>query len=126
MRGRPFGRTPGDDDRPDLGIYLAGRDPGPQPWDHRWIPWRDFWLPADRGACVEVLRDALGRSGSIRVEVACRGGRGRTGAALGIMAILDGVDPGEAQGWVRRHYDRRAIETPWQRRWLRRMEVGDD
>ena len=33
--------------------------------------------------------------------------------------VLDGVPPGEAVAYVREHYDRRAVETPWQRRYVK-------
>ncbi|HSR27883.1 MAG TPA: protein phosphatase, partial [Actinomycetes bacterium] len=56
-----------------------------------------------------------------RVEVACRGGVGRTGTALAALAVLDGLHPRQAVAWVRGHYHRRAVETPWQRRWLRNL-----
>jgi protein-tyrosine phosphatase len=55
------------------------------------------------------------------VEVACGGGRGRTGTALACLAVLDGVPAHEAVGYVRAHYDARAVETPWQRRYVRRF-----
>jgi protein-tyrosine phosphatase len=50
--------------------------------------------------------------------VACGGGIGRTGTALAALAVLDGLTPREALRWVRAGYHRRAVETPWQRRWL--------
>ena len=53
-----------------------------------------------------------------RVEIACGGGRGRTGTALACMAVLDGVPRDEAVTYVREHYDARAVETPWQRRYV--------
>jgi protein-tyrosine phosphatase len=53
-----------------------------------------------------------------RVEVACSGGQGRTGTALACLAIIDGVLPADAVAYVRRHYNRRAVETPWQRRYV--------
>lgn len=56
-----------------------------------------------------------------RVQVACRGGVGRTGTALAALAVLDGLEPAQAAAWVRRHYHRRAVETPWQRWWLTRL-----
>jgi protein-tyrosine phosphatase len=56
-----------------------------------------------------------------RVEVACRGGVGRTGTALAALAVLDGLVPADAVHRVRADYHRRAVETPWQRRWLRRV-----
>lgn len=55
------------------------------------------------------------------MEVACHGGVGRTGTALACLAVLDGVPPGEAVAYVREHYARRAVETPWQRRYVSRF-----
>ena len=52
------------------------------------------------------------------MEVGCRGGIGRTGTALACLAVLDGLDAGRAITYVRRHHHRRAVETPWQRRWV--------
>ncbi|MEV6495283.1 protein phosphatase, partial [Actinoplanes sp. NPDC051633] len=34
-------------------------------------------------------------------------------------AVLDGVPAAEAVAWVRERYDRRAVETPWQRKFVR-------
>ena len=71
-------------------------------------------LPAPRrpgGAARAVLAEALERAATERVELACGGGRGRTGTALACLAVLDGVPAEEAVAWVRRHYDRRAVET---------------
>jgi protein-tyrosine phosphatase len=56
-----------------------------------------------------------------RVEVACRGGIGRTGTALACIAQLGGVSAEDAIEWVREHYDARAVETPWQQRYVRRF-----
>ncbi|WP_374228254.1 protein-tyrosine phosphatase family protein [Streptacidiphilus sp. ASG 303] len=86
------------------------------PWEARWLRWPDFRLPSDRAAAREALREAWERAGSERVEVACGGGRGRTGTALACLAVLDGVPGPEAVAYVRAHYDPRAVETPWQRR----------
>ena len=44
-------------------------------------------------------------------------------AASGMFAALacgDGLEPDAAIRWVRQHYDHRAVETPWQRRWVER------
>jgi protein-tyrosine phosphatase len=104
---------------PSYGLYLLGRQPAAVPWESRWLRWPDFRLPVDRldarAALVEVWERAVGE----RVEVACGGGRGRTGTALACLAVLDGVPAGEAVGYVRAHYDRRAVETPWQKRYVR-------
>jgi hypothetical protein len=37
------------------------------------------------------------------------------------LAVLAGVPASDAVEWVRRHHHRRAVETPWQRRWVRRL-----
>ena len=68
----------------------------------------------------EWLAEAWRRSATERVEVACAGGRGRTGTALACLAILDGVAAAQAVTYVRAHYDRRAVETPGQRRFVTR------
>jgi protein-tyrosine phosphatase len=57
-----------------------------------------------------------------RVEIACGGGVGRTGTALAGIAVLAGVPRAEAVAWVRHRYHRHAAETPWQRRWILKIE----
>jgi len=69
------------------------------------------------------LREAWQRAEVERVEVACDGGRSSTGTALACMAMLDGVPPSDAVAFVREHYDPRAVETPWQRRYVARFPV---
>lgn len=106
---------------PTFGVYLLGRPPPTVDWEWRWLRWPDFWLPSDRGEARGVLAEAWRRAATERVELACGGGRGRTGTALACLAVLDGVPPGEAVAYVRRHYDRHAVETPWQRRYVTRF-----
>ena len=65
------------------------------------------------------FRGEARRSINLLVEVACGGGRGRTGSALACIAQLAGVPEDQATAWVRRHYDRRSVETPWQRMYVR-------
>jgi hypothetical protein len=104
---------------PTFGVFLLGRRPPEVGWTTRWIRWPDFWLPIDRGYARQVLIEAWERAATERVEVACGGGRGRTGTALACLAVLDGVPAGEAVAFVRRHYDPHAVETPWQRAYVR-------
>ncbi|MBY8340888.1 MULTISPECIES: protein-tyrosine phosphatase family protein [Streptomyces] len=106
---------------PSYALYLLGRQPPPVPWEFRWVRWPDFRLPADRADARAALIEAWRRAAEERVEIACGGGRGRTGTALACLAILDGVPAEEAVDFVRRHYDRRAVETPWQKRYVRRF-----
>ncbi|MFD7898782.1 protein phosphatase [Streptomyces sp. NPDC059743] len=72
-------------------------------------------------ATRDILREALARAADERVEIACGGGRGRTGTALACLAVLDGVPADRSVEYVRSHYHRRAVETPWQRRYVLRF-----
>jgi protein-tyrosine phosphatase len=117
VRGRRLAAAVGP---ADFALVLAD---GPAPeWPHRRIRWPDFWIPVDRADALDALREAhrLCYAGR-RVEVACRGGVGRTGTALAALAVLDGLSPSEALHWVRRGYHHRAVEMPWQRWWLRKV-----
>jgi protein-tyrosine phosphatase len=78
-------------------------------------------LPSDRTATADALREAWTRAETERVEIACGGGYGRTGTALACLAVLDGVPNREAVAYVREHYAHRAVETPWQRRFVSRF-----
>ncbi|MBX9395229.1 protein phosphatase [Streptomyces sp. TRM72054] len=106
---------------PSYGVYLLGKPPQAHPWESRWIHWPDFRLPKDRADARTALTEAWERAAAERVEIACGGGRGRTGTALACLAVLDGVPPEEAVAYVRAGYDRRAVETPWQRAYVRRF-----
>ena len=124
VRGRGLRRShdaPGDD--PEFGVYLLAKPPSELRWDHRWVRCRDFRNPSDAQDALSSLREALDRAGAERVEVGCAGGVGRTGIALSVLAILDGVDPHDAVDWVRSNYHPRAVETPWQRRWVEELTV---
>jgi Protein-tyrosine phosphatase len=107
---------------PHVGYYLLGRPPAEQAWETEWIRWPDFRLPAEPAAAVATLRQAFDRSVEERVEIACGGGVGRTGTALAVLAVLGGVAPHEAVEWVRARYRPRAVETPWQRRWIASLQ----
>lgn len=119
IRGRARRRPLPPGPLPTFGLYLAGRAPAPVDWPYQWLRWPDFRLPTDRPAAREALRAAWHTAATGRVEIACGGGRGRTGTALACLAVLDGVPPDEAVAFVRRHYHPRAVETPGQRRYVR-------
>lgn len=122
VRGRGLRRAaPGGaahDPDPEFGLYLLGQQPPVLPWPSRWVRWPDFRLPADPDDLRSALADLRERAVSERVEVACAGGRGRTGTALACLAVLDGVPSDEAVGYVRARYDQGAVETPAQRRFV--------
>lgn len=109
---------------PEFAIYLLSKRPDPVSWESRWLRWPDFWLPADQYDAQNVLREAWNRAIEERVEIACTGGHGRTGTALACLAVLDGVPAREAVAYVRKHYDPRAVETPWQRRYVTRFAAS--
>lgn len=121
LRGRGLRRPMPAGPVPGFGVYLLGRDPGPFDWEHRWVRWPDFRTPASTPDAMAALGEAYERSALDRVEVACGGGVGRTGTALAAIAVLAGVPAAEAVAWVRSHYNPHAVETPWQRRWVRNL-----
>lgn len=117
IRGRAIRVAPASS--PEWGLYLLARNPHVA-WPAWWVNWRDFWVPDDEADAHQAIAEAWERSATQRVEIACGGGIGRTGTALAAMARLDGLEPGAALQWVRVRYHPRAVETPWQRRWLTR------
>ena len=119
-RGRREPVPPGP--APDFGLYLGEPGSWTPAWPAEWIDWPDFRTPRDpdRAAADIVAAYELARGGA-RVEVACGGGVGRTGTVLACMAVLAGGPADDAVAWTRAHYRRRAVETPGQRRWVRRF-----
>lgn len=104
-----------------MALYLLGKPPPPVTWPSRWVRWPDFWLPSDRAQASDAFHEAWERAATERVEVACGGGRGRTGTALACLAVIDGVPAEQAVAYVREHYHPKAVETPWQRRYISRF-----
>jgi hypothetical protein len=110
-----------------FGLYLDRR------WDPTWpaemIGWQDYGLPTDSDRAADQITAAFARArrGDV-VEVGCLGGLGRTGTVLACMAVLAGVPPASAVGWVRREYNPAAVETDAQEEWVRwfagRLNVG--
>lgn len=127
VRGRGLARPAPDGPDPDFGLYLGTsrlrrKHGGGVTWPQEWITWPDFLLPlhpeAARNSIVALHERA--KAGE-NVEVACYGGAGRTGTVMACLATLSGVPAGEAVAWVRRNYNERAVETPWQRGWVKRF-----
>ncbi|WP_069813461.1 protein-tyrosine phosphatase family protein [Streptomyces sp. TP-A0874] len=124
VRGRALRRPLPPGPTPHYAVHLLGKEPPEVSWEAGWLRWPDFRLPSDDAEAREMLRTAWLRAADERVEVACGGGRGRTGTALACLAVLDGVPADEAVAFVRRRYHHRAVETPWQRRYVRRFPSG--
>lgn len=121
VRGRGLRRPLPAGLTPDYGLYLLGRTPPEVGWVSRWVRWPDFWLPSDRAQASTAFHEAWRRAATERVEIACGGGRGRTGTALACLTVIDGVPADQAVAYVRARYDPHAVETPWQRRYVGRF-----
>ena len=121
VRGRSLRQPLPSGPRPTFAVYLLGKTPPPVAWESRWLRWPDLWLPSDQAHAHRVLHEAWESALTQRVEIACRGGRGRTGTALACLAIIDGVPAKQAVAFVRQHYDQHAVETPWQKRYVTRF-----
>jgi hypothetical protein len=122
LRGRGLRNGPAPGPYPEWRLYLLARRPAETPWPSRWLRWPDFWLPLSAQEARSAFEQAhrLAAEG-LRVEVACGGGRGRTGTALACIAQLGGLTAEEAIAWVRECYHPHAVETPWQRWYVRRF-----
>ena len=122
LRGRGVARGVPPGVLPHFSLFLLADRPEPVAWAQRWVRWPDFRLPSDPADARAALTEAWQRSVNERVEVACRGGRGRTGTALACIAVLDGVPAVDAVDYVRRNYHPRAVETRRQRRFVAQFE----
>ncbi len=121
LRGQALRRSSPPGPTPNFALHLLRARPGPAPWPVHWVRWPDFRLPHDRDDDADdALSEAWSRANQEWVEVTCYGGRGRTGTALACIAVIDGVPADLPVAFVREHYDARAVETPWQRRYVAR------
>lgn len=111
-------------DAPGFGLYLTARQHEEPGWESRWVSWPDFRLPRSPQEAIDALLDAYERSADTRVEIACGGGTGRTGTAIAILARYAGVPAHDAVAWTRANYRPGAVETPWQRRFVRRIDLA--
>lgn len=121
VRGRGLRRLLPRGPEPTFAVYLLRKQAPEFHWESRWLRWPDFWLPRDRSQAKIVLTEAWDRARTDRVEVACGGGRGRTGTALARLAVIDGVPADQAVSFVRQHYNAHAVELPWQRLYAARF-----
>jgi protein-tyrosine phosphatase len=122
VRGRALRAPMQPGEIPEFGVYLLRRESAPMHWPSVWIKWPDLACPSDRKHALVVLADAFERARNERVEVACTGGRGRTGTAMAAISVMAGIPPTEAVAWVRSHYLPKAVEMPWQRRWISSLD----
>ena len=104
IRGRGLRDGPVPGPAPDFGLYLGTarlrrRHESSLAWPHTWIAWPDFLLPLDSSAAITAIRalHRRARDGE-RVEVACNGGVGRTGASPPPRNFCLGLRPSERCG----------------------------
>lgn len=83
------------------------------------IDWPDERIPRRVSHAISQLREVWNRALNERVEITCRTGVGRTGTALAIIAVFEGMDPDEAIAFVRENYHPDAVNSPAQRGFLR-------
>lgn len=87
------------------------------------IEWPNFRTPNVSRYFWQLLYERL-QSVHGKTVIFCRGGHGRTGTALAILAHLSGAcgsdDPVE---WVRARYCQEAVETPTQLNYLNNLGV---
>jgi hypothetical protein len=130
VRGRGLRRPMPEGPVPVFGLYLGSgrlrrRHEGELSWECSWIEWPDFLLPRDPYQAIRRIRELHQRAQADGlVEVACGGGVGRTGTVIACLAVLAGVPSADAVAWTRANYHRRAVETPWQRRWVARFPAA--
>ena len=118
VRGRGLRRPVPDGPTPTFGLYLLGKQPPPTSWPARWVAWPDFRTPRQPDDAAAALVDVHRRAAVERVEIACGGGRGRTGTAWRAWRSSPAsrrptLSPTSASATTDR-----AVETPGQRRFV--------
>jgi protein-tyrosine phosphatase len=119
VRGVSVGDQRFSTPQPEFAVYLLAHEPRATQWEREWIRWPDFRTPTSTDNAIDVLLRAREVSANRRVDISCSGGVGRTGTAIAFLAAVSGVDVAHAVEWTRENYHLRAVETPWQRRWVR-------
>lgn len=83
------------------------------------IDWPDERLPRRASHAISQLYEVWKRAENERVEITCRTGVGRTGTALAIIAVFEGMAPDAAISFIRENYHQDAVSSPAQRGFLR-------
>ncbi|QJC22366.1 protein-tyrosine phosphatase family protein [Arcanobacterium buesumense] len=88
------------------------------------IDWPDYRLPRRPAQALQTLREAWNDAVDRKIEITCAGGVGRTGTALAILAVFDGMDPHDAIDFIQREYNPESVASPAQRAFV--MDLGSD
>lgn len=88
------------------------------------LPIRDFSTPDDDEEVEDILvLTYLAALNGQKVYVGCRGGFGRTGLFLALLAKVAGIE--NPVGWVRVYYNLRAVETERQAAYVQEFDVSN-
>lgn len=90
------------------------------------IDWPDERIPRRVAHAITQLREVWNRASHERVEITCRTGVGRTGTALAIIGVFEGMSPDDAIEFVRKNYNQNAVSSPAQRGFLREYASQTD
>jgi len=123
IRGRGLGQPLPAGRRPTFGVHLLEHEPPAVPWDTVWVYWPDFGLPDDDRHLRNMLTEAWRRAEAERVEVACRGGRGKNRHSASLPQRPRRAASRPSVAYVRSRYDAEAIETMQQERFVTRPWV---
>ena len=82
------------------------------------ISWPDYRVPRRPQQAYSQLRTVFERAREERVEITCGGGVGRTGTALAMLAMIDGMDPEAAITFVQEKYNPESATSHAQRGFL--------
>ncbi len=82
------------------------------------IDWPDQRLPRRSMQAVKTLQEVWQRADQELVEITCRGGVGRTGSALALIAMYEGMSSSEAIDFIRESYNNDSVTSPAQRGFL--------
>lgn len=88
---------------------FAGRDAQGIAENVVYISWPDGRIPRRPQQAIEQLKDLLKSADDKRIEVTSGSGMGRTGTALAIMAVLEGMEPSKAIDFLHEAYSDDAV-----------------
>lgn len=89
------------------------------------IDWPDYRLPRRPAQAIQLLREIWQRADNELVEITCSGGVGRTGTALAILAIFEGMKASDAIDFVQEKYNPGSVSEHAQRGFLKDFDTEE-